>query len=298
MEKIISIDLKADFGFLKKPDTNDPIYLTFNMLHKPALLGILGAILGSGGFSEADEEMKLRGKSKNKLPDDNREQSLPEYYKELKNMRVGIRPLSFIENGQKIEEDKFFNGNFQKTIIKYNNSTGFGNKSPLKNIQGKEIGIDFGENWNISEQTLIKPCYRCYLLLEDKELHRKLYDYLKNSKAEYLPYLGKNNFSAYWENFKEYDFKYFDSTESFSIKSIFIKSNPVKEGLQEMSDLDLLRGTEGSTFIYFENLPVRYNLDLMQYDYKPFSYTDWNLKQQYPVHNLYELSNNEIVQLF
>jgi CRISPR-associated protein Cas5h len=62
--------------------------------------------------------------------------------------------------------------------------------------------------------------------------------------------------------------------------------------------LDLLIGTEGNTFVYFENLPVSYNLDLMQYDYKPFSYTDWNLEQRYPVHNLYELSNNEIVQLF
>ena len=59
MNKVISIDLKADFGFFKKPDTNDPIYLTFNMLHKPALLGILGAILGLMGFSEAKKKKNL-----------------------------------------------------------------------------------------------------------------------------------------------------------------------------------------------------------------------------------------------
>ena len=52
MEKLVSINIKSDFGFLKKPDTNDPIYLTFNMLHKPALLGILGAIIGEKGFQK------------------------------------------------------------------------------------------------------------------------------------------------------------------------------------------------------------------------------------------------------
>ena len=50
MVTLVSIDIKSDFGFLKKPDTNDPIYLTFNMLHKPCLLGILGAIVGEKGF--------------------------------------------------------------------------------------------------------------------------------------------------------------------------------------------------------------------------------------------------------
>ncbi|MBN1414324.1 MAG: type I-B CRISPR-associated protein Cas5 [Bacteroidales bacterium] len=283
MNKIISVDLKADFGFLKKPDTNDPIYLTFNMLHKPALLGILGAIIGLEGFSEAKKEVKGRSKGQDKI---NREEFLPAYYQKLKNLKVGIRPLNFIKNGQKIEEDQFFNGNFQKTTIKYNNSVGYAN-------------LD-GGNLLVTEQTLIRPSYRCYLLLEDEELHQKLYDYLKNSKAEYLPYMGKNDFSLWWdkENFKEYDFKPFLSTEKFSIKTIFIKSNPVKEGLREMSDLDLLTGTEGCTFVYFENLPVSYNLDLMQYDYKPFSYTDWYLQQHYPVHHLYELDNNEIIQLF
>ena len=44
--KLISFDLCADMGFLKKPDINEKIYLTYNMLHKPALLGILGAIIG------------------------------------------------------------------------------------------------------------------------------------------------------------------------------------------------------------------------------------------------------------
>ena len=41
-QRLISFDIQADFGFFKKPDYNDGVLLTYNMLHKPALLGILG----------------------------------------------------------------------------------------------------------------------------------------------------------------------------------------------------------------------------------------------------------------
>lgn len=286
MEKVISIDIKADFGFLKKPDTNDPIYLTFNMLHKPALLGIFGAILGLQGFLEARKDEK-KSKKKTDKQTVSREELLPEYYQRLKNLKIGIQPLRFIENEKnEFELDKNFNGNFEKTIIKYNNGVGYAN-------------LD-GGNLIVVEQTLIKPNYRCYILVEDNnDINLQLYDYLKNFKAEYLPYLGKNDFSLWWDSFREYEVKPFNSAEeSFSIKTIFIKSGLVKEGLMEMTDIELLMGKEGNTFIYFENLPVSYNLNLMQYDYQPFSYTDWSLKQSYSVHNLYELPNNEIIQLF
>lgn len=56
MSKVISFDLFADFGFFKKPFSNEKLdlYLTFNMLHKPALLGILGAILGLSGYKKKE----------------------------------------------------------------------------------------------------------------------------------------------------------------------------------------------------------------------------------------------------
>lgn len=277
MEKIISIDLKADFGFLKKPDTNEPIYLSFNMLHKPALLGILGAILGLGGFSESTKEVK---KSKLKKGQEtlfqDKDKFLPPYYQKLKDLKVGIKPL--------LDE----NGNFEKTIIKYNNGVGYAN------LDGNLI---------ISEQTLIKPAYRCYLLVDnDKELHTQLYDYLKNSKAEYLPYLGKNDFSVWWDNFQEYDIKSFSSTEkSFKLSSVFIKEQTLKEGVQRSKGFKP-RPTPNSKFMYFENLPVGYNIDLMQYEYEAFAYTDWELQRDYEVNDLYELTSpdnkHEIIQLF
>lgn len=90
--KLISFDIFAEMGFFKKPDINSGVYLTYNMLHKPALLGILGAVIGLSGYKE-------NGK-------------LPEYYNILRELRVGIQPLN---------SDK---GNYTKTVIKYNNGTG------------------------------------------------------------------------------------------------------------------------------------------------------------------------------
>jgi len=95
MNKLISVNFESDFGFFRKPDANNTINLSYNMLHKPALLGILGAIVGLKGYSE-------KGK-------------LPEYYEVLKKLKIGIAPL---------KHDK---GNFQKTVIKYSNTIGYAN---------------------------------------------------------------------------------------------------------------------------------------------------------------------------
>jgi len=103
--QIISVDFYGNFGFFKKPDINDSIYLTYNMLHKPALLGIFGAILGFEGH-------KKYGK-------------LPEYYEKLNELKIGIQPIG---KGQK-------NGNFVKTTVKYNNATGLASAGTLNILE-------------------------------------------------------------------------------------------------------------------------------------------------------------------
>jgi CRISPR-associated protein Cas5h len=95
---LVSIDLRAVFGMLKKPDVNDEIYLTYNMLHKPALQGILGAIAGYEGYP-----------AQGRLSPD----ELPEYRYMLDTVKVAIRPLSSS------------NGNFMKEQITYNNGVGY-----------------------------------------------------------------------------------------------------------------------------------------------------------------------------
>lgn len=96
-QTLISFDLRADFGVFKKPDVNEGLQLTFNMLHRPALLGILGAIVGLEGYRQ-------RG-------------VFPEYYQKLSSLRVGIEPLKHYHE----------KGNFTKTVIKYTNTVGYAN---------------------------------------------------------------------------------------------------------------------------------------------------------------------------
>ena len=181
MQKLISIDIFADFGMLKKPDTNEPVYLTFNMLHKPALLGILGAIIGEGGFKEKG--------------------ILPDYYLKLNDLKVGIEPLNHE------------NGNFQKTIVTYNNTTGMASKEQ-------------GGNLMVTEQMLVAPAYRCYFLFDlENATHRKVDENLSKYYAEYLPYLGKNEFSVWWKDYKVHDYENFDPKDSFKINSLYTNAS-------------------------------------------------------------------------
>jgi len=260
MQKLISIDLQANFGFFRKPDANAGINLSYNMLHKPAFLGILGAIIGLEGYKELGK--------------------LPEYYEKLSDLKIGIEPL----NHEK--------GNFAKTVIKYTNTVGYANK---------------GSNYLTEEATLIAPSYRCYLLLDmDNAHHQKLYEYLKTGQAEYLPYFGKNEFYAWWESsesrFKEYEFEEGKhNKESFEIKTLFHKKNEVVQDKKEDSSatFDLFNLDKGlETYLYFERLPLGFDLVLNQYELGDFVFSTFKLKKEANINSLYFLKQqNYYVQL-
>ena len=241
-KKLISFTIKSNMGILKKPDINDGIYITFNMLHKPALLGILGAIIGLEGFKKVEK--------------------LPEYYIKLKELPIGIEPINHR------------NGYFQKTIINYTNTTGFANET--KNI---------GNNLIISEQTLINPLYKIYLLLDlENEEQKKLYEYIKYNKAEYLPYFGKNEYPLFWYDFIEYNnWEYLKSTEKeIVISTIFIKNTALKKFKKtENEEFDLFdfsnSDKEEPSFAYFERLPIKYDEILFQYEYENFVFTNFKI---------------------
>lgn len=248
MEKLISIDLKSDFGFFRKPDANNTINLSYNMLHKPALLGIFGAIVGLEGYKKKGE--------------------IPQYYEEFKDLKVGIEPL---------DHEK---GNFQKTVIKYSNTVGYANN---------------GSTYLTEEATLIKPSYRVYVLLNlEHDKQRLLYQYLKEGKAEYLPYFGKNEFSAWWEMFQEYDYQCVDKPlGDFKIRTLFLKQDVIK---QQKTDpfFDFMSFWENETpFMYFERLPKDFDTTLFQYDLGDSVFTTFGLKQSANIGNLYHLTDSE-----
>ncbi len=257
MEKLVSIDLKADFGFLRKPDTNDGISMSYNMLHKPCLLGILGAIVGMKGYEKLGE--------------------LPEYYQKLVSLKVGIAPLN---------DD---NGNFPKTTIVYTNTVGYANKDG---------------NFIAYENTLIRPAYRVFIALSASD---NLYHFLKTGQAEYIPYLGKNEFPVWWENFREYDLQPFDPSSDFVVKTLFIKNEEERTRDHATGDLGLsfasLFSQFSESFFYFERLPKGFR-ELTtrrgkeyQYDLAPFVYSNARFKKDFKLRNLYVLSGSEVVQL-
>lgn len=96
MKQLISFELESDFAFFRKPQTNEGIQLSYNLVHKPSILGILGAIVGLEGYKE-------KGK-------------WPEYYEKFKHIPIGITPIG--------SHDK---GNFDKTVITYTNTVGYAN---------------------------------------------------------------------------------------------------------------------------------------------------------------------------
>jgi len=240
MKKIVSFTIKSEFGMFKKPDINDKIFITYNMIHKPYLLGILGAIMGYGGYAQEPNKAKM-----------------PEYYEKLKNIRVAIAPSS--ENG----------GIFKKEFIIFNNTTN-------------------GQISNITEQTLINPTYRIYLEVDDTK-HKQLIERLKNNQAVYPPYMGKNEFSLWWDDFKVHDkFLEIKEKEKFQVKAIIKKPKNFilkNSGYKERTT---------NYFYLFERLPIGFNEQLKQYQYHDFLYTNAVFKNSKNLENIYECDEGVI----
>lgn len=253
---LISFDLRAGFGVFKKPDVNEGLQLTFNMLHKPALLGILGAIAGLEGYQRRGE--------------------FPAYYQTLRGLRVGIEPL---------DHEK---GNFTKTVVKYTNTVGYANADG---------------NLIVTEQTLRSPAYRCYLLPDlDDPVQALLHDRIRAGEAEFLPYFGKNECSAWWEASAEHEVSAESPARSHALATIFQRGNwTVREEKEDGFDaFDLFDfSPKPDNFIYFERLPVGFDERLFQYQLGDFAFTNFNLKPTARMDNLFFLPNEQkYVQLF
>ena len=121
--------LKGETAFFKKPEVNSYVYFTYGNIHKIALLGIFGAILGYGGYAQ---KLKQTGKSKQL------EESFPDFYEKLKQLKIAVSP-----NAEK--------GFIRKKIQTFNNSVGYASK-------------ETGGNLIVKEQWLEEPSWDIYVL--------------------------------------------------------------------------------------------------------------------------------------
>ncbi len=261
-QTVISVMIRAPLGFLKKTDMNEYLYLTYNSLHKPALLGILGAIAGLGGFYQSYIEDPKQ---------------LPEYYRSLSGIGVGIKPVSGTESVV-----------FKKSYLRYNNSTGF-------------ASYEEGGNLIVQEQILIDPAYKVYLKLDlEDETQKFLFQNLKESKAVYIPYLGKNEFNIWWEDFIEYSWSEFipESGDIYQIDTLFKKMEDTK--IEKKSGFKLGQFNPNTIF-NFERLPSGYDTQRRVYTFDDYVLTNVKFDGAYYPGNLFRLNGggfeNLIIQL-
>lgn len=248
--KLISFDLQSEFGFFRKPESNNTLNVSYNVIHRPAVLGILGAVIGMEGYRE-------KGK-------------FPEYYEKLNHLKIGIAPLAHEQ------------GNYLKAPIKYSNTVGYANK---------------GANFLTEELTLIAPKYRIFLLLNPEiEEEKNLLNNLERTESEYIPYLGKNEFTAWWDNFQKYSFAEVDRSQSITgkIETLFIRNQVVSKNTSKanMGILDLaLEDFTELPFMYFERLPIDFDLELIQYRMEEMAFTNQRIKNLETFSHLWYLND-------
>lgn len=155
---ILKFTLSGKTAFFKRPDINQKFYFTFSNIHKIALLGLFGCILGLNGYNNQTEEDEY-----------------PEFYKELKGIQVSIVPKG-TENGI-----------FKKKIQGFNNAVGYAYRKKKKE--------DSSLNLMINEQVLENVEWDIFIL-NTSPLSQKLIDNIKNNKTIFTPYLGKNEHLA------------------------------------------------------------------------------------------------------
>ncbi|WP_312091971.1 type I-B CRISPR-associated protein Cas5b [Aminipila sp.] len=154
--EVIKFTLKGRTAFFKKHEVNTYFYFTYGNIHKVALLGMLGAIYGYGGYNQQKKETK-------KIKGD----PYPEFYDKLKHLKTGIIPARYI---------------FDKKVQSFNNSVGYASKEQ-------------GGNLIVKEQWLENPEWDIYLLLDNKEA-QEVANCLLFNQFKFIPYLGKNEHFA------------------------------------------------------------------------------------------------------
>lgn len=103
----LKFTLRGKTAFFKVPEVNSYCYFTYGNIHKPALLGLIGAILGYKGYGRGNHKKQ--------------QSNYPEYYEKLKDLQVAIIPESP-------------NGYFPKKMQVYNNTIGYANQGSTLNV--------------------------------------------------------------------------------------------------------------------------------------------------------------------
>lgn len=230
----VKFNLRGSGACFKVPYEN-AVNITYNHIHKIALLGILGAMIGYDGLGE----MYFSDSQK-----------YPEFYDRLRKLKISIRP----------EENQF------KCRIKvYTDTTGASSHDTVKCSKGGKETIS--ETLIIKEQFLCNPSWDIYLLDDEsikRDIYDKIKDYIINKKTIYNLYLGKNTYSANIEDGREIKLK---KPESISyIDSLFIADDFI---LSEKN----IKSRRKAPFLMKQMMPFKYDEGSCRYIEKEMALT-------------------------
>lgn len=226
--RALRFELSGKTACFRKPDVNAYAYFTYNNIHKLALLGLLGSVVGLGGYTQLFE--KNRTLKKGQLGYD---EGCPEFYEKLKELKVAITPLAP-------------NGYFSKKIQTFNNSVGY-------------ASFEQGGNLIVREQWLENPSWQILILDDESEVFQKISEYLLGGKSVFIPYLGKNDHPAKIDEVKLVELLPFIHEQKVS--SLFeedklqkVKSPPRGELSYYFKEVSPIRLNEQHHFYEYANL--------------------------------------------
>lgn len=222
--KALKFILSGKTAFFKVPMVNSFCYFTYGNIHKPALLGMFGAILGYKGYGYEIT-------------------NFPEYYEKLKDVKISIVPNS--ENG-------YFNKKFQQ----FNNSVGYASQEQGGNLIVKEqwledpswtiyIMLNNDESQKLADMIIHSQCvYIPYLGKNDHPVTIEKAEYVevKNVDAENLTIQSLSLSEALDFDQDEMDFKYEEylpltlnlETNHHELKKFILTNAPVEEAFTEI----------------------------------------------------------------
>lgn len=125
--KVVRFKLSGKTAFFKKPDVNTYYYFTYGNIHKIAILGIIGSVLGFGGYNAQSRDFK------NNI--------YPEFYAKLMNSKIAIVTLNT-------------HGYITKKVQAFNNSVGYASR-------------ESGGNLIVKQQWLQEPKWLIYVKIDD-----------------------------------------------------------------------------------------------------------------------------------
>lgn len=155
-DDLLILDVSSEYGHFRKFNTTSSP-LTYSIPTRPAISGLLGAILG------VEREMSA-GKFKE-----------------------GTLPVSVLFDKENVEIGVQLINPVKKTNIAFNLLDTEKSASSFFNIK---------QRTQIEYELLKNPCFRLFIKMKDKTLFKELEERVRSNRTHFTPYLGLSQFTA------------------------------------------------------------------------------------------------------